>query len=66
METLEQNFLALEGTHATNVFQLMLATTYLKKLFDNSTVSKLMVKHHPDISGELQKIIATTSLQGSA
>jgi ParB-like chromosome segregation protein Spo0J len=65
VESLEQNFLALEEAHGKNTLHLVLAVAYLRKLLDNNAVGKFLANRYADINSELQKLIETTSLERS-
>ena len=64
METLENDFRAIEEGHGKNVLHLVLACSYVRKLLDNAKVVKFMAQRHPDILAEFQKIAESTSLEG--
>jgi ParB-like chromosome segregation protein Spo0J len=63
LESLEQNFLALEEAHGKNTLHLVLAIAFLRKLLDNGAVAKFLLTRYGDINAEFQKLIETTSLE---
>lgn len=65
VESLEQNFLALEESHGKNTLHLVLAIAYLRRLLENSTVGKFLSSRYADINAEFKKLIETTSLERS-
>jgi ParB-like chromosome segregation protein Spo0J len=65
MESLEQNFLALEDSHGKNTLHLVLATAYLRRLLENTAVARFLSVNYKDIYGEFQKLIETTGLDRS-
>jgi hypothetical protein len=66
METLDQNFLALEDSHGKNVLNLVLATSWLRKLLDNTAISKFLSNKHSEMYSEFQKLVETANLQRNA
>jgi len=62
MESLEENFLAIENTHGQNVLNLVLATGYLKTLMDNASVARYLSSNHSGICAEFKNIVASGSL----
>ena len=65
LDSLEQNFLALEDAHGHTAFQLVLATGYLRRILENSAVSKFLATRYADVKAEFQKLIESTSLDRS-
>jgi hypothetical protein len=63
MESLEQNFLAIENTHGQNVLNLVLAIGYLKTLVDNAAITRYLANNHPGICVEFRNLVASTSLE---
>ncbi len=62
MESLSQDFRAIEKTHSDNVLKLVVAVGYLKKLLDNVRVVRYLASKYPEILYELQKIAESKSL----
>ncbi len=65
-DALDQNFLALEESHGKTVLNLVLVTGWLRKVLENSNVSKYLLSKHSQIYAEFQKLIETTNLQREA
>lgn len=65
MEGLENDFRMIEEGHGKNVLNLVLACAYLRKVLDNAAVVRFMARKYPDILAEFQKIVESSSLEGS-
>jgi ParB-like chromosome segregation protein Spo0J len=63
MRTLERDYMLVEETYGKQVMDLTLARGYLKRLLDNGRVVRWLAQRHPEILGELQKVVDTTSLE---
>jgi hypothetical protein len=61
MESLQQDFKAVETSYGDDVLQLVIASGYLAKLIANREIEKYLVTHHAEILGEFRSIVAATS-----
>lgn len=66
METLGRQFKLIEESHGKNTLNLVLVAGYLRKLLDNTRVSRHLAHHHPEILGEFQKIVDARNLADGA
>jgi hypothetical protein len=62
MESLTQDFKALEESYGDDVLHLVIASGYLSRLVANPEILGYLRGRHPDILDEFQAIIAATSL----
>jgi hypothetical protein len=58
MESLEQDFGAIETTYRENMMTLTLARGYIRKLLDNARVVRFLSGNHADLFGEFEAIAA--------
>jgi ParB-like chromosome segregation protein Spo0J len=65
MRTIERDFVVLEDSYSTDVLNLQLARAYLKTLVANPRVAKHLGQKHPDILGQLEKVIEASSLEAA-
>lgn len=63
MQKLEQDFRAIEESHAKNVMNLVLTAGYLRKILGNSQVNRFLATKYRDMHSELQKLVESTSLE---
>jgi len=64
MEVLQRDLKLIEESHGNQVLNLVLARGYITKLFGNARVARYLDQHHHEISGELQAISQSDSLEG--
>ena len=62
MESLTQDFKALEASYGDDVLHLVIASGYLSRLVANPEILGYLRGRHPEILDEFQAIIAATSL----
>lgn len=62
MESLSQDFKALEESYGDDVLHLVIASGYLSRLVANPEILGYLRGRHPEILDEFQAIIAATSL----
>jgi hypothetical protein len=63
MEVLQRDLKLVEETHGNQVLNLVLARSYLARLFDNGRVARYLGQHHADIFRELQMVCEGSSLE---
>jgi RepB plasmid partitioning protein len=63
METLQRGLKLVEESHGNQVLNLVLARSYLARLFENSRVVRYLGQHHADIFRELQTVCEGSSLE---
>lgn len=63
MQSLEQNFLALEETHGQTMLHLVMVSGFLRKMLENSAVAKYLSSKHSEICAEFKKLIEAMSLE---
>jgi hypothetical protein len=63
MELLQRDLKLVEESHGNQVLNLVLARSYLARLFDNSRVARYLGQHHADIFRELQAVCEGSSLE---
>jgi len=63
MEALQRDLKLVEESHGNQVLNLVLARSYLSKLFANSRIIRYLGQHHADILRELQTICEGSSLE---
>jgi hypothetical protein len=63
MEGLQRDLKLIEDLHGTQVLNLVVARSYLGKLFANARVTRYLGQHHADIFAELQTAAEGTSLE---
>ncbi|WP_437191589.1 plasmid partitioning protein RepB C-terminal domain-containing protein [Planctomicrobium sp. SH527] len=61
-EILARDFKVIEQDHGKNMVSLVVLSGYLKRLFDNSRVSKFLHQRHPEVAVELQKIMESKKM----
>lgn len=66
MESLTQDFKALEASYGDDVLHLVIASGYLSRLVGNSQIERYLRGRHPEILDEFRAIIAAASLDRSA
>lgn len=66
MESLMQDFKALEASYGDDVLHLVIASGYLSRLVGNAEIERYMRSRHPEILEEFRAIIAAASLDRSA
>ncbi len=62
MESLTQDFKALEASYGDDVLHLVIASGYLSRLVGNSEVERYLRGRHPEILDEFKAIVAAASL----
>lgn len=62
MEVLQRDLSKVQGTHGTQVLNLVLACGYLAKVFGNVRVTRYLTQHHSDLLCELHAISESSSL----
>lgn len=65
-ETLGREFKMIEESHGKNVLNLVLVVGYLRKLTENTRVSRFLSQHDPEILCEFQKLVESRSLGDTA
>jgi hypothetical protein len=63
MEVLQRDLKLVEESHGNQVLNLVLARSYILKLFNNSRVVRYLGQHHADIFRELQTVSESSSLE---
>ena len=63
MEGLQQDLKVVEESHGNQVLNLVLARSYLARLFANNRVARYLDQHHSDIFHELKSMSEGTSLE---
>lgn len=63
MESLQRDLKLVEESHGNQVLNLVLARSYVSKLFENARVTRYLGQHHPDIFRELQTVSENPSLE---
>jgi hypothetical protein len=63
MEILQRDLKLVEESHGNQVLNLVLARSYLARLFNNSRVARYLGQHHADIFRELQTVCEGSSLE---
>ncbi len=64
MTVLQRDLKLIEESHGNHVLNLVLARSYLCKLFANNRVVRYLGQHHGDILKELQSLAENSSLEG--
>lgn len=62
MNTLNQDFRALEASYGDDVLQLVISAGYVGRLLGNASVCQYLAKRHPEMLEELRGIVAAASL----
>jgi ParB-like chromosome segregation protein Spo0J len=65
METLNQDFRALESSYGDDVLQLVISAGYVGRLISNAAVQQYLAKRHPELLEELRGVVAAASLDQS-
>jgi hypothetical protein len=65
MESLGREFKIIEDSHGKNTVNLVVVVAYLRKLLDNSRVSRYLSAHHREIHAEFEKLVENRSLTES-
>jgi len=63
MEVLQRDLKLVEESHGNQVLNLVLARSYLARLFDNGRVARYLAQYHADIFRELQMVCEGASLE---
>jgi hypothetical protein len=63
MESLQRDLKLVEESHGNQVLNLVLARSYVSKLFENARVTRYLGQHHPEIFRELQVVSENRSLE---
>jgi hypothetical protein len=63
MESLQGELKLIEDSYGNQVLNLVLARSYISKLFENNRITRYLGQHHPDIFRELQTITESDSLE---
>lgn len=63
MEVLQSGLKLVEESHGNQVLSLVLARSYLARLFDNGRVARYLGQHHADIFRELRTVCEGSSLE---
>lgn len=63
MQTLEQDFRAIDQSYAKNMLDLVLAAGYVRRLLGNAAVARYLGRHHPDICAEFEKLSEANDLR---
>ena len=63
MEALQRDLKLVEESHGNQVLNLVLARSYLGRLFDNGRVARYLAQYHADIFRELQMVCEGSSLE---
>lgn len=66
MESHTRDFKVIEESHGKNVLNLVLVVGFLRKLMENSRVSRYLAQHHPEIQVEFQKLCESRNLADGA
>lgn len=62
MNTLNQDFRALEASYGDDVLQLVISAGYVGRLIANASVEQYLAKRHPELLEELRGVVAAASL----
>ena len=62
MESVQQDFKAVEATYGDDVLNLVIASGYVSKLLGNRKIERYLVQHHPEILQEFKAIVSAVSL----
>ncbi len=62
MESLNQDFKALEASYGDDVLHLVIASGYLARLVGNPEIERFLQSRHPEILDEFRSIITAASL----
>jgi ParB-like chromosome segregation protein Spo0J len=65
MESLGREFKIIEDSYGKNTVNLVVVVAYLRKLLDNSRVSRYLSSHHREIHAEFEKLVENRSLTES-
>jgi hypothetical protein len=65
MNTLNQDFRALEASYGDDVLQLVISAGYVGRLIANASVEQYLAKRHPELLEELRGVVAAASLDQS-
>lgn len=66
MESLNQDFKALEASYGDDVLHLVIASGYLARLVGNPEIERFLQSRHPEILDEFRSIITAASLDQSS
>jgi len=64
MEVLQRDLKMIEESHGNEVLNLVLARSFLAKLFGTPRVVRYLAQHHSDLLRELQNVVEGSSLEG--
>lgn len=62
MESLQQDFKAVDATYGDDVLALVIAIGYLSKVITNRKIERYLSQHHAEILSQFRTIIAAASL----
>ena len=62
MEKLQREFNAVEASYGDWVLNLVVASAYIGKVIASPRISRYLERHHPEILGEFQTIVAASAL----
>lgn len=65
METLQNDFKAVEASYGDDMLHLVVASGYLSRLVGNKAIARYLNHHHSELLEEFRAIIAATSLDQS-
>ncbi|MGQ7432113.1 plasmid partitioning protein RepB C-terminal domain-containing protein, partial [Streptococcus suis] len=65
METLQQDFKAVESSYGEDVLHLVIASAFLSKMIANRKIEKYLEQNHPEILTEFKVIAAAASLDSA-
>ncbi len=66
MEALSKDFKQIDEVHGKNVLNLVIAVGYLKTLLENAKIVRYLASAYPEILTELQKVVDSRMLEGTA
>ena len=62
METLQQDYKAIEVSYGEDVLHLVIASGYLSKLIGNRKIERYLKQNHPEILEKFETIVSSSSL----
>ena len=63
MDTVQQDLKGVEARYGEDVLQLVIASAYVGRLLKCASILSYLTQHHFEILGQLQAIVAATSLE---
>jgi hypothetical protein len=66
MESLGREFKLIEESHGKNTLNLVIVAAYLRKLLENTRVTRYLAQNHAEIHTEFQKLVESRSLAEGA